>query len=82
MNWTMFPASPMLVNGSIAILYARLSLNYVTEMEGGVERHITDIPDRECCMEFPPINNREKAAMKEGGEVGRMNENLEIGDRG
>jgi len=64
MNWTMFPASPMLVNGSIAILYARLSLNYVTEMEDGVARHITDILDRGCRMESPPINDREKAAMK------------------
>jgi hypothetical protein len=43
MNWTMFPASPMAVRGSIPILYARLSLNYVTEMEDGVDRHITDI---------------------------------------
>ena len=68
MNWTMFPASPMPVNGSIAILYARLSLNYVTEMEDGVERHITDILDRGCRTEFPSINDREKAAMKAKGK--------------
>jgi hypothetical protein len=67
MNWTMSPASPMPVNGSIAIFYARLRLNYVTEMDDGVERHITDILDRGCRMESPPIKDREKAAMKARG---------------
>jgi hypothetical protein len=36
-------------------------------MDDGVERHITDILDRGCRMESPPIKDREKAAMKARG---------------
>ncbi len=79
MNRTIYRPSPMAVNGSIAIFVREAEPEILTEMDGGVDRHITGIANRGCRMEFPPFNDTEKAAMKAAGRKrGNVNESLKI----